>query len=504
MSGDPGNALLAIACFLAALCLALAPLALVRTLPIQDYPNHLARMHVLASLPSSAALQRFYEVNWQPVANLAMDLVVPGLARLMPLEWAGRAFIGAAFALLAGGSMLLHRALWRRSSLWPLIAFLFLYDRILFLGLLNYLFGAGLCLLAFAIWISVPETRRWALLKILISTAFGVALYFAHLFAFAVYAVLVLGYELGRIVREPNRGWAAILRSLAIAAAPGIPPLILFMLSPHGEGAWVFANPSRKLDLIFTVLDNYNRAFDVASFALLLAAFAVGCWKGLIRIAPAMIAPLAALTAAYLLMPSMMMTAANVDRRIPIVLVLALVAASEPTEAMSRAMRQLIFAGASLLFVTRMAVIIEHWRHADRIYAALSPAFELVLPGSRVAVGFPPSAAHLRTGTVPILHLPTQWVTAKDALVPTLFAAPTQQPVRLAPASQALADAVRPDFVWDSLVRGAVLSPELMAALAQFDYICLLDHDPFVLARSEGIEAIFEQPRFKLYRLTRR
>src|SRR6185437_10017563 len=37
--------------------------------PIEDYVNHLARMHVMASVGSDPDLARFYEIDWQIVPN---------------------------------------------------------------------------------------------------------------------------------------------------------------------------------------------------------------------------------------------------------------------------------------------------------------------------------------------------------------------------------------------------------------------------------------------------
>src|SRR6266852_3219038 len=49
--------------------------------PLSDYVNHLARMHVIAAINSDPDLARFYEIDWQPIPNLMMDLIVPVLAR---------------------------------------------------------------------------------------------------------------------------------------------------------------------------------------------------------------------------------------------------------------------------------------------------------------------------------------------------------------------------------------------------------------------------------------
>src|SRR5512136_3426496 len=51
--------------------------------PLSDYVNHLARMHVIATLSKNPQLARFYEVEWQVIPNLTMDLIVPLLARVM-------------------------------------------------------------------------------------------------------------------------------------------------------------------------------------------------------------------------------------------------------------------------------------------------------------------------------------------------------------------------------------------------------------------------------------
>src|SRR5947209_5503053 len=75
-----------IALIAAFLTVALIPLFICSPLPLADYPNHLARMYIISSLSHSPTLQRYYEVHWQLIPNLALDLIVPQLARLVPVE----------------------------------------------------------------------------------------------------------------------------------------------------------------------------------------------------------------------------------------------------------------------------------------------------------------------------------------------------------------------------------------------------------------------------------
>src|SRR5215213_3256335 len=63
--------------------------------PLEDYPNHLARMFALAKLRESPALAEFYEVNWAMIPDLIMDLLTPPLVPLVGVYTAGRMFLAA-------------------------------------------------------------------------------------------------------------------------------------------------------------------------------------------------------------------------------------------------------------------------------------------------------------------------------------------------------------------------------------------------------------------------
>ena len=57
--------------------LLLLPFFFIQIPPLQDYPNHLARIHVLTQIQASPALQEYYKVQWAPLPNLAMYLLSP-------------------------------------------------------------------------------------------------------------------------------------------------------------------------------------------------------------------------------------------------------------------------------------------------------------------------------------------------------------------------------------------------------------------------------------------
>ena len=155
--------------------------------PLSDYVNHLARMHVIATLSKNPQLASFYEIDWQVIPNLTMDLIVPLLARVMNIYLAGQVFIVAMFALIVSGVLALNRALIGRWSVFPLFAFPLLYNYVFLVGLMNYIFGIGVALWALAGWIAVRE-RAWPL-RFALSTACVVVLFFCHLSALGIYGI---------------------------------------------------------------------------------------------------------------------------------------------------------------------------------------------------------------------------------------------------------------------------------------------------------------------------
>jgi hypothetical protein len=467
------------ALFVAAFAVASAPLLWVTLPPLVDYPNHLARMHIIAAGAASPALREFYAITWRPIPDLAMDLVVPLLARAMPLLWAGKVFLLLTFLLLAGGTALLHRALFRRWSAWPCLAFLLLYSRTLLWGFANFLFGVGLALVGAAAWVRLREGPAAA--RHAVAVLFALAIYLSHLFAFGAYALVVLGYEVAALRQERRLLTAAGLRDLAAAAGQFVLPALLFLAAAaHGGGTGVilYSHFSRKFDLFFSVLDDYVRWFDGASFALLVLLFAVGAWRGAIALRRGMGLPLLLLLLAQIAMPNRILGAAGVDHRMPLILALVLVAATDGLAA-SRRLRRLIGIGLALLFLVRMAVVAAVWTESDRAYTPLARALTMLPPGSKLAVGYPPGAVNVSNRHPPTVHLAGLAVIGADAFVPTLFAYPGQQPLSLRPRFAALAAAVSPGDFWAVLVEGRPDDGRVARALAQYDFILLAGDGPF-------------------------
>jgi hypothetical protein len=466
--------------------------------PIVDYPNHLARMHVLMEQPRSGALQRYYEIRWRPLPNLAMDLAVPLLARVMPLEWAGKIFILICLALLSGGVALLHRAAAGRWSVWPLFAFLFLYTHLLVWGFLNYLCGLGLALVAFALWLALA--KRPAALRVGAASACALVLFFAHLMGCAIFALLILGHETGELWRRCDVSAKEILARALGGALPFLgPAAILVADGLAGELADLrYEGFLRKLAVL--PMFEGHLALDIATVVVLVLLAGFGYLKRYLVVVPALRVPLLMLALAYLVAPVNLMTAHGLDERLPLAMVLVLAAGTaSPGLAVIR-VRVAALAGLAL-FLVRMAATEADYELANRIYPRLIAILDQVPRGGRLAVAF--GSNEIGPSGIPFNHLPTLAVVRRDAFVPTLFAYETQQPVILTPAARVLQEAADPRKLWAALMVGEAGDGTVRQALAGFDALVVLDAHPFMVPATPFLDPVGIEPDFALYRIVR-
>ena len=140
------------------------------------------------------------------------------------------------------------------------------------------------------------------------------------------------------------------------------------------------------------------------------------------------------------------------------------------------------------------------WLRSAPIYEQELALLDRLPRGARLAVAAPASA--IRVSATPEYHFPVLAVTLRQAFVPTLFAFPTQQPVRLMPGWGELAARTDPDRVWQAFRGRDPASVSLRGLVyAQFDAIVFVgDVDAGVVA-SNCLAAMGSTPGFALYRI---
>lgn len=157
-----------------------------------DYPNHLARAYIATAIDGSDALQRYYEIDYRFVPNFSVELIVPRLASVFGLYGAGAILVAVSALLAPLAGVALSRTLNGSAGVWlPLLGFATVFNRNLEFGFINFLFGLGLALLCFCLWVRMaPGWKRTAIIAPL-----GAVIAANHILSFLFLGYIVLLWE---------------------------------------------------------------------------------------------------------------------------------------------------------------------------------------------------------------------------------------------------------------------------------------------------------------------
>ncbi len=374
------------------------PLYWVEYPDIADFLNHLARLHILLHLSESEVLQQYYTLRHLNIGtNLAMEVIVPLFAKGMSLMQALKVFASLAMLLLTSGAAALGRVMSGRTSYLLLGVLLFTQNAMFQMGLLNYLFGLGLAFWLLAAWIYVRNDLnlvRW------VAFTFGcILVYLCHLSAFGVYAVCVLGYELGRVsVTSPLISKSAF-KSLVLPLIQFIPAVMLHVLASTSSGIYAPA-PNEyswfELPVIWLVskialfaifpaisVSGYIVGQVVFGFLLVFLVYA-GFREGLLKLSVSVQWMAGLLVICILLLPDAGFGSRLVDIRLLPALALILWSGLQVPE--GRTLNQQLLLGliASVVILISLETGRE-WAIRDVEYKSVRASLQQIPEGSRVA-----------------------------------------------------------------------------------------------------------------------
>ncbi|MDH5798165.1 MAG: hypothetical protein OEZ19_06340 [Paracoccaceae bacterium] len=418
--------------------MALLPFVLVGRPALIDFPNHLARLHVLAHIGDDALLAANYQVVWSAMPNLAMEIVSwPFLGLLLP-ETLGLLFTALSMAGLVAGTLALHRVLYGNVGLWPAAAWLFLYNHLLIMGFLNYLFATGCALLLFAGWIASEGKPAW--IRLVLFPAALIGLFFAHLFALGVYGVCVAGYELSRAWPDLRADWKTAVRSRIAMAWQFLPvaALVLATMPPGGGRSFYYGPLLQKVKALWSPMLAYLKPIDLGIFIFVAAVLIGGLATRRLVLTRHLRLPIILLTLLALAMPFQMEGAWGhiwyTDLRLPTIIALLLVAGLRPRNVGPKLLVTIAAAGF-VLFAGRIYDTTSEWRRVDSHFDEFRAALHVIEPGATILpvqkqdVPLPEGETRFDHA---YWHMPVLAVIDRSAFVPTLFTDPTKQPVRAA------------------------------------------------------------------------
>ena len=429
---------LLVAVHLVLLAATLMPLALVDIPALVDYPNHLARMHIIAELGRSPELQKVYAVQLLALPNIAMDLLVPALAKFTGTIVAGKLFIASVLLLLALSTVALQWVVQGRLGISSLAVHLVAFNLVFFYGFLNYLLGIGAAILLLAVWIGLQH-RSWQL-RLVAGATGALVIFFCHPIAFACYGLLVIGYELSHWLYSNRRDGRQLFGRCAVSGLQFLPTLLLLLMiqSPMGgpELDIQYLAGVKLMSLFVPTLFSLGPA-DISLTLALLAAAAIFLFRAELRFGSALILCAAGLAVAVIATPTWLSGNWGNDFRLMVPLTMVLIAACRLEPRDSRILMA-VAAAVLVIFTVRLVIIASNWVEYDALYNEVAIAAAELEPGARVLpvitnvdhiLDIAPTASRSLFN-----HTPALLLLHSSAFVPTLFTAQGRQPLSVTAA----------------------------------------------------------------------
>jgi hypothetical protein len=498
---------LAMAVFALLTAASLLPVLLTPIPAMVDYLNHLARMYILSRNGAPDA-NPYYEVAWALYPNLAMDLMVPQMARLISVENATRLFLLLSQLLIVGGALALERVVKGRVQLAGFAALMFLYCLPFTWGFVNFEFGLGVMLWGVAAYLMVAE-RAWPV-RFAVNAILVIGLFAVHFFSLGIYGATLGLYELWRAY-DRNVSYRDVALRLAVLAIPVLALFALMRLTAGSIGSegtdWNFAF---KPIWLFRIMNGYNLTVSAVTAVTLLMSLYVATKRGVLKLEPAGIWLAAGFSLLYLAIPSKLFGTSFVDlRMIPAAALIlpAFCSLSLPGRRWTVAALAIVTA-ITLANLTTVYVV---WLSYRVDYADIISSFQKLDRGSRVLVassgeGEDPPFNDLTQ--YPMAYAPTLAVHYANAFVPNLFAEVGKQPVRARSSVQRLAI----PYGGQVPIRGlaAIAARQTGPEIPSFVRTWYRDYDYlYVLGPSVAnplpdlLEELGRSPRFVLYKIKR-
>jgi len=459
----------------------LLPVWIVAFPPLLDYPNHLARAFVLSHLNDPHfPFRQFYRSDWGAYPYLGMDASLAVLARLFPIETAGRVYLSlCVLALPAAAWFFLRqaRADSEAASFWSL---LIAYNVFFLEGFLNFDLSIAMGLLALGLWLrwlARPGTVRWVAALVAFTAS-----YFAHLLGFALAGLIVVAYL--ALSRRPFRDWAWS----GALALPGV----AFYLHSSRVGLTankiVFHGLEDKLDSLGMILHGYSPALDWISRGALAVWFLASWWRNPeFRWDRKWIAIAALFFALFWVIPWMWgEEASDLDIRVlPFMFVAILATARVGRRAMALAIIPL------LLFAGRTVNVARHFQEWQPALSGLARSLDVVPRGALV---LPIVEGDEDPIERPFTHFWAYGVIRRGWFSPYLKDAPGETPMRI------VHESYTPDGFWNLVYDE---TPDWKQVQNDYQYVWAYDVPRFSAPLAEIGEKIYSSGALEVYRIHR-
>ena len=412
------------------------PLLFLVPAPMQDWPGHLARLHIMSQMMAGQSdWQRFYQLNTFFLPNVVLDVGLLGLTGLgLTLNAASVVFLLLTYALFVGGFCALCGAFRTFDASKLALGGVLFFNVSLFWGFINFQFGLALALALAALW---ARAGRF-IARLAIAVVGATAVCMCHLVAAGAFIVLLGSIELVRFARALS--WRGLLlNTTSVMAALVVFGLLLASQTSHENLlSMVFVNGGSvvgvarwKASLLVKALLGGGVAADIVTVVGLgLATIAVMAGAR-VRVGAVAVVAVLAWLALCVVAPFQIGSGAVLDERLGLLPLIG-AAALLRFDWRSRQAQTAVVTLLACVVLLRSALILRDW-HADAAVTQDFAAKAATLPaGSTVMTAVGRNVPWSTLWSPPVMNLAAK-AAFHDMFVPTVFADPTQQPLALRP-----------------------------------------------------------------------
>ena len=362
--------------------------------PLLDYPIHLARAYIVMEYDDSPILPKMFNINWRPLPNLASDLTLYWLGKIMTIEEAGRLLACLCVVATFLGVIFLHRINFGEWGWWPLLAALPAFHGAFTAGFINY--SIGIALIPYALIFSIIAGRKSLVLRVFIDSASALILFFCHVISTGIFGVFLMGLTFEVLINNKRLSIGHInFKSILACLIPFVVPAFLYFQFSLSEvisrdsymafGEWKILPKLRGVMMPFL---SGHYILDLIVLLFVYSLFMLFFYRGNLKIKKEFLFGILATLFAFIVLPGHLLDAAFIMDRLPIAAVLITIATTNPLSVKRRSIIFIIMLLISLV-TARSYKTMADWNESDQYLLRLTLATENIEPGSSVLIVSP-------------------------------------------------------------------------------------------------------------------
>ena len=461
--------------------------------PLDDVPTHMGRFRIQAGMGDAPTLAAIFSIHWMPVGNLGVDLLVWLIQPWLGIEPATKIVIILIPVISGAGLLLIAREAHGELPASAAFALPLIYGYAFQYGFINFSLAAGLAFLTFGLVLRYQRLKRELLWRLLILLG-SLVIYFAHIFGWVVFGLLVGGNALYRHVT----GWRISLKMIRAVFLEGLLlglpliPIVAWRSGDNGGETTAWFDLFNKWGWIESAMRDRWVQWDGLSALGCVGLIALGI-LGVARMSRRLLLIFLVMAAFYIAIPYAFFGLIYADMRIA------------PRPAWGRSAAALIALLAFGFVAARTAATTISYVRYAKDHDHWLQALPHIPKGARVVAFIAPPCP--RGWNVPrIVHLPSMAIVRRDAFANDQFEMPGAQLIEVGSSiPRAFAYHSSEQVRLPGCDRPEPLLSDRIAAVPQgaFDHLWLLGVDRANRPKQPWLEPVWSDERSALYRIVR-